>query len=239
MAGESTNDYIALTLSDPITGMAAWTYKAPGSPAVSIPTSYALRPGIEYFFAATVDSAASQMSFYLGNSGSASLIGNTSLATADGGHPGDLSDINFSHVMLGNSFFSDQDFNGTLQDFRIYNGVLPVSQILSDPIEGPRPDLTNTDPFGVNGSPDSTMSAAGVKWVRASDTNWSTVEPSQGTWDWSGPDAEVAKYATANMYGSAGVDFYMPSWLTANDPNNSVDAPITTNELAEFFKICH
>jgi hypothetical protein len=70
------------------------------------------------------------MSFYMGNSRSASLIGAASLATANGGNPRDLSDINFSQVMRSNSFFSDQDFNRTILDFRIDNGVLPVSQTL-------------------------------------------------------------------------------------------------------------
>jgi hypothetical protein len=83
--------------------------------------------------------------------------------------------------------------------------------------------LTNTDPFGVASSYTSTStyatwasqaSAAGAKWVRLF-PEWSQIEPTQGTYDWSSVDA-ITNAAAANNQDVSGLFFYNASWVNSN-----------------------
>jgi fibronectin type 3 domain-containing protein len=226
MAGQNASSYIAVTASNGTSGEAQLAFKAAGSMEVDTPsTTYALTPGTEYYFAAVVDASAQAMSFYVGTGGSESLVGSVSLATANAGSPGNLSSINFATAYLGRSLSANPDFNGSIQDLRIYNGALTSAQIAADAASGPDAPLTNTDPFGVGGSVEASadyntylpaVEAAGAAWFRAAE---GPASPSQGVWDWTAADIYNATVKSDDMYQTGMLSFYLPTWLAATDPN--------------------
>jgi polysaccharide biosynthesis protein PslG len=90
------------------------------------------------------------------------------------------------------------------------------------------PELTDTNPFGVSTSAQSTgsfgawgpvISQAGVKWLRIC-AGWNQIQPSQGTWNWSATDSIMATAAKSNI-NLSWLFAYNAPWLSGGYPTGS------------------
>ncbi len=108
-----------------------------------------LSTGTPCYFAVTYDADHDLQSLYAGNGGVLQPVMTSSMAGMD------LSQVNIQAFYVGRSLFGgDQDFAGSLDELRIYDGVLAPSQIAADcsagptPTAGPSPTIASFSPSG-------------------------------------------------------------------------------------------
>jgi hypothetical protein len=84
--------------------------------------------GIEYYVAAVFDTANDLLSFY-----SDGILAGTKPLFA-----GELSDLLLTDCFLGAAVgWNDPDFNGSINEFRVWNGALDSTQIAAQSVAGP------------------------------------------------------------------------------------------------------
>ncbi len=127
-----TTSFVGLTTSAGSSLNARLDFIVPGITQKTTST-IAITTGTKFYFAIVCNASKDLQTLYLAPAGGS--LG-TAMSTSMGGK--DLSSVNFLQFYIGRSpFGGDQDFNGSLDEFRIYSGVLTPGQIAADFAAGP------------------------------------------------------------------------------------------------------
>ncbi|MDD5262303.1 MAG: family 16 glycosylhydrolase [Methylacidiphilales bacterium] len=127
-----TSSFLGLTSSQGTDGHSRVDFLATGSSQQAV-AGPLVSTGTKYYFACVYDGVGNIQSLYIAPAGGS--LGSP-VTTSLGGK--NVSNINFVEFWLGRSpFGGDQDFAGSIDEFRIYNGALTASQIAANYAAGP------------------------------------------------------------------------------------------------------